>query len=156
MREAQVVRTPLVTITSLTATGTPASAPSGSPAASWPSTRRAGASAGSRQKCRKTAYWSFSASASRRAASASSTALTRRSVRPPQAGIGDAGGFILAAAGGGARAARGPGRGQHAHPELDILHDGFIGRRVQLFDDLPGHAGELPAPILGGGLHYQG
>ena len=70
-----MVRTPLVTMTSLTANGTPARGPGSSPAANFRSTFCAAASARSAEKCRYALVFGFSFSANSSEERASSTAL---------------------------------------------------------------------------------
>ena len=81
-RDAQVVFSPSVMITSLTASGTPPSGPMSRPAAIRASTRSAAASARPGVKLRNTPESPLPASQVRRASCASSRALNRPSSRP--------------------------------------------------------------------------
>ena len=81
MRDPQVVGMPTVVITSLTATGTPASGPSASPAARRSSTSAAAARAPSPSTCRKAWTASSTAAIRSRCASVTSTALTSPAAR---------------------------------------------------------------------------
>ena len=74
--EPTVVGTPSVVKMSLSASGTPASGPSRSPAARLASTARAWASAPSRSTCRKACTFSSTASIRARCASVTSTAVS--------------------------------------------------------------------------------
>src|SRR5258706_1042125 len=81
-REPQVVRTPRVRITSLTATGTPASGPGSWPAAILRSTSRAADKARSGEKVRYALVLGFSAWANASALRANSSALNSFARRP--------------------------------------------------------------------------
>src|ERR1700754_3552887 len=83
--EPAVVGTPLVAITSFTATGTPASGPVTSPR----STRSAAASAPARSTCRNACTWSSTAPIRSRCAVVTSTAETSRLLILPASSAAD-------------------------------------------------------------------